>query len=239
MIKSSSSKTVKATGDADRVTQMLCEFSYAEFASGIEMLQAAKYVNDAKLCNGFIHHALDEYRHSGIFKSLSEQVDGCSAEAARKFRFIPRLAGTLGYLDPENFSIEQMELDKFAIFVGTNEEEALRSFKKRRSELEKHSPKIAKYIDGIIEDEHRHAGYSFAYVKDKPKKAVRFLKFKEKMFNLVRHVYGSNRKVSEPVALVILYFSLILLLPFRFAFNSGNSDVGQNLMTADKGKSLL
>ena len=239
MIKSRSSKMAKSSDNADRVTQMLCEFSCAEFASGIEVLQAAKYVKDAKLCKGFIHHSLDEYRHSAIFKSLSERVEQCSAEAARKYRFSPRLTGTLGYLDQAHLSIEQMELDKFAVFVGTNEEEALRSFMKRRTELEKYSPDIGKHLDGIIEDEHRHAGDSFAYVKDMPKRKLQFLKMKEKTFNLVRYIYGSNRKVSEAVALVVLYLSLILLLPFRFAFHTGKSGVGQNLISLDKGRSSL
>ena len=219
--------------------QTLCEFSYAEFASGIEMIQAAKNVKDKKLSRGFIHHAMDEYRHAAVFKCLSEKVDGCSFQAARKYRFLPRLTRSLGYLDPNNFYIERLDLTKFAIFIGTNEMEAMRSFEKRRKVLERYNPEIGIHINNIIKDESRHASYSFSYVDDKPNMLVNLYVIKEKLLNKVRHVYGSNRKISEGIALGILYFTIAVLWPFTFIIRDNRTDRDINLMSHNNGRSLV
>ena len=50
----------------ERSCFVLNEFAAAEFASAIEMLFAAKKVDNIKLSFGFIKHALDEYKHFKI-----------------------------------------------------------------------------------------------------------------------------------------------------------------------------
>ena len=53
---------------------VLNEFSAAEFASALEMLFAAKNVDDLKLSKGFIRHSLDEYKHFSIFTNIKNQI---------------------------------------------------------------------------------------------------------------------------------------------------------------------
>ena len=53
--------------DPERSCVVLNEFAAAEFSSAVEMLFAAKVVNNKKLSEGFIRHALDEYKHCFIF----------------------------------------------------------------------------------------------------------------------------------------------------------------------------
>ena len=53
---------------------VLNEFAAAEFSSAVEMLFAAKVVNNKKLSDGFIRHALDEYKHYFIFTNIKNQI---------------------------------------------------------------------------------------------------------------------------------------------------------------------
>ena len=55
--------------DPERSCFVLNEFAAAEFSSAVEMLFAAKAVNNKKLSDGFIRHALDEYKHYLIFSA--------------------------------------------------------------------------------------------------------------------------------------------------------------------------
>ena len=53
----------------------LVEVAYAEYGSALEMLVAAKKAKSPKLKIGYIRHALDEYRHTGLLvQVLSNQV---------------------------------------------------------------------------------------------------------------------------------------------------------------------
>ena len=47
----------------------IVEFAYAEYGSALEMLFAAKKATSPKLKIGYIKHALDEYRHTGLLIS--------------------------------------------------------------------------------------------------------------------------------------------------------------------------
>ena len=60
--------------DPERSCFVLNEFAGAEFSSAVEMLFAAKTVNNKKLSSGFIRHALDEYKHCFIFTNIKNQI---------------------------------------------------------------------------------------------------------------------------------------------------------------------
>jgi len=60
--------------DPERSCFVLNEFAAAEFSSAVEMLFAAKVVNNKKLSDGFIRHALDEYKHYFIFTNIKNQI---------------------------------------------------------------------------------------------------------------------------------------------------------------------
>ena len=60
--------------DPERCCFVLNEFAAAEFSSAVEMLFAAKNINDQKLSEGFIRHALDEYKHCTIFTNIKNKI---------------------------------------------------------------------------------------------------------------------------------------------------------------------
>ena len=68
----------------------IVEFAYAEYGSALEMLTAAKKATSPKLKLGYIRHALDEYRHTGLlFQVLSNQVKRGVGEFKREYKFSP------------------------------------------------------------------------------------------------------------------------------------------------------
>ena len=60
--------------DPERSCFVFNEFAAAEFSPALEMLFAAKTVNNKKLSIGFIRHALDEYKHYSIFTTIKNQI---------------------------------------------------------------------------------------------------------------------------------------------------------------------
>ena len=60
--------------DSEICCFILNEFASEEFSSAAEMLFAAKIVNDKKLSDDFIRHALDEYKHCFIFTNIKNQM---------------------------------------------------------------------------------------------------------------------------------------------------------------------
>ena len=82
----------------------LVEFAYAEYGSALEMLTAAKKATSPKLKLGYIRHALDEYRHTGLlFQVLSNQVKNGVGEFKREYKFSPQNVILKGYVDKEVF----------------------------------------------------------------------------------------------------------------------------------------
>mgnify|MGYP002010685962 FL=1 len=60
--------------DPERSCFVLNELAAAEFSSTLEMLFAAKTVDNKKLSISFIRHALDEYKHYSIFTTIKNQI---------------------------------------------------------------------------------------------------------------------------------------------------------------------
>ena len=75
--------------DPERSCFVLNEFASAEFSSAIEMLFAAKVVDNKKLSNGFIRHALDEYKHCSIFTKIKNQIIAEYKINKKELSFIP------------------------------------------------------------------------------------------------------------------------------------------------------
>ena len=88
----------------DNLLATLSEFAYAEYGSAIEMLAAAKNTNSPKLKIGYIHHALDEYRHTFlILKVLKNQINCGVGKFNKNYKFNPAAVIKKGYVDKERF----------------------------------------------------------------------------------------------------------------------------------------
>ena len=197
---------------------VLNEFSAAEFASALEMLFAAKNVDDLKLSKGFIRHSLDEYKHFSIFTNIKNQISLEHELNNREIRFIPIHLFAKGYIYKDKFIFEKKNIKDFAIFIGANEEIAEKKLHNFLDNIRKFKPDHTKKIDKILLDEERHAKYSLAFAKKNNSKIAYFIKFfKENLISKLRHLYANSltnvSKIFNPILYLLI---LIMYLPVKF-----------------------
>ena len=234
----------------------LHEFSYAEFSSAIEMLQAAKRSKDIKTSKGFIRHALDEYRHTNLMRLIISKYIEDNPDCFRDVRFCSNHAIKKGYVDSSEFLFQKYDIHRFSIFVGINEQSASRIFTKFCKRCADTLGKISstsgegdsyarnltfasKTIEEIIKDEEDHEKHALGYAKRNGKKwrLMRFLLW-ERVSNRVRHFYASNKKVNKWVAAFIYLIVITLIIPFRFVFSLNPSEM-KNLVSKDNADLML
>ena len=239
------------------------DFALAEFSSAIEMLQAAKLVESKALGKGFVNHALDEYRHTEFFRRLLKSSNNTElrfdprlsialgfinpekflfeandltqftafvaineASALRMFSKIrPAIAGATDELKNEIEGIIDDETDH------------LRSFTYNSTENMRYSDIFI--YEMLLLDEERHASLSDGFLEKiaSPRKR-RWLKFRYKIGNKVRHFWGSQRRVQHFVDRTISILVISLLLPFRGVLNFPAARK-ENLLCRENGKFLL
>jgi hypothetical protein len=200
--------------DPERSCFVLNEFASAEFSSAIEMLFAAKVVNNEKLSKGFIRHALDEYKHCSIFIKIKNQIISEYKINKKELSFIPNHIYNKGYIYKDHFIFEKKKLNDFAIFVGANEEIAEKKLIAFTNHLKEHKPSAYKQIQDILKDEEKHAEYSLRFAK----KNNGFLSYKikltkEKISSFFRHIYANSLNKFSFIFKPIL-ISIIILISF-------------------------
>ena len=204
--------------DPERCCFVLNEFSAAEYASALEMLFAAKNVDDLKLSKGFIRHSLDEYKHFSIFTNIKNQISLEHELNNREIRFIPIHLFAKGYIYKDKFIFEKKNIKDFAIFIGANEEIAEKKLHHFLDNIRIFKPDHAKQIDKILLDEERHANYSLTFAKKNNSKFYYFIKFfKENLISKFRHLYANSLiKVSKIFNPILYSLILIMSLPVKF-----------------------
>jgi hypothetical protein len=226
-----------AIKDKDSLWINLHEFSYAEYSSAVEMLQAAKRSKDIKLSKGFILHALDEYRHTNLIRSLISQYTKDNPDRFRDVIFCPNHAIKKGYINSTEFLFQKYNIQRFSVFIGINEQSACRIFSKLRKQCANILMKTdnisgdnqsyvrnvtvaSKIIGEIIKDEMNHENLSLRYARKNITrwKLMRFLLW-EKVSNRVRHFYASNKRVNKWVASFLYLTVIAIITPFRFVFS--------------------
>ena len=219
---------------------VLNEFSAAEFASALEMLFAAKKVNDLKLVKGFIRHSLDEYKHFSIFTNIKNQLCLEYNLNFKEIRFVPNHLFAKGYIYKDKFIFEKKNIKDFAIFIGANEEIAEKKLHNFLENIRNFKPDHAKQIDQILLDEERHAKYSLAFAKKNNSTAVYSIKFfKENLISKLRHLYANSlSKVSFIFNPILYALILIMSLPVKF-LELEKSRKDNNVLDNINPKSLL
>ena len=197
------------------------EFAYAEYGSALEMLAAAKRAKSPKLKIGYIRHALDEYRHTGLlFQVLSNQIKKGVGQFKREYKFSPQNVILKGYVDKEGFLVEKFPLKKFVEFVYSNEYLAKESFdylSKRIGDAKSietlknimddelnHADDSQATLEAIQKDELVHHGMAKKFYESKFPNAKLQIAFKrEKIKNRFRMFYYRNlrflNKVFDPI----------------------------------------
>jgi hypothetical protein len=234
----------------------LHEYSYAEYSSAIEMIQAAKRCGDVKIARDYIRHSLDEYRHAHLMRSLISEYTNGSTDCYRDVRFCSNHVLKKGYIDPSKFLFQKYDFQRFSIFVGINEQHACAFFKKLeiqcarklkaydgeagdRGVYRRHVRLALETIRQLVADEHEHEKYALGNGRRnfKNSKFLRIL-FWEKITNRVRHFYASNTRFNAWIASFVYFLVIILITPFRFVFCVRSSEM-DNLISKDKSELML
>ena len=238
MFKNTGFKNIK--NNSNHQALALLDFSYAEYSSGIEMLQAAKLSKNSKLARGFIDHSLDEFKHTAFFLNcLKTTLNSQNLEL--HYKFDTKNLYYLGFLSEKKFLFEKFDLYKFATFVGVNEKQALLLFKKiRESNFLKEISDLKK-LDQIIEEEKKHLNETKSddffhdydqLITDEVKHVKHATEFSKKYFNnfkrqywncgfwlanKFRHFLAKNKFLNNLFNILISYLIIILCIPFKSA----------------------
>ena len=235
----------------------LHEYSYAEFSSAIEMIQAAKRCQDTNTAVGYIRHSLEEYRHTHLMRTVISKYIKDNADCYRDVRFYPNHVIKKGYVDPSNFLFQNYDFQRFSIFVGVNERNACTIFRKfqnrcaktlkkctyknKEGEYYRHNIRLAlETIEEIISDEHEHEKYALGYAKKSKFKIGRFttILLWEIFSNRLRHFYASNNRINRYIASFVYFIVIALILPFRFVFRVSPFDM-DNLISKKNSELML
>ena len=220
--------------DPERSCFVLNEFASAEFSSAVEMLFAAKIVNDKKLSDGFIRHALDEYKHCFIFTNIKNQLISEYKINKKELSFVPNHIYNKGYIYKDHFIFEKKKLNNFAIFVGANEaiaEEKLIAFS---NHIKGHKPLAFRQIQNILRDEERHTEYSLKFAKKNNSFVSYQIKLtKEKMLSFFRHIYANSlNKLSfifHPILITIIIALSLVTYFLKLKKKITDDDVMKNI----------
>ena len=220
--------------DPERSCFVLNEFAAAEFSSAIEMLFAAKVVDNKKLSNGFIRHALDEYKHCFIFTNIKNQIISEYKINKKELNFIPNHIYNKGYIYKDHFIFEKKKLNDFAIFIGANEEIAEKKLIAFTNHLKEHKPIAYKQIQNILKDEERHAEYSLRFAKNNNGPFLYKIKLaKEKILSFFRHIYANSLNkfsfIFNPILISILILISFITLFLKLKKNTTDNNVMENI----------
>ena len=217
--------------DPERSCFVLNEFASAEFSSAIEMLFAAKVVDNKKLSNGFIRHALDEYKHCSIFTKIKNQIISEYKINKKELSFIPNHIYNKGYIYKDHFIFEKKKLKDFAIFVGANEEIAEKKLIAFTDHLKEHKPLAYKQIQDILKDEEKHAEYSLRFAKKNHDLFSYKIKLaKEKILSFFRHIYANSLNKFSYIFKPILISIIILISFVAYFLNLKKNITDDNVM---------
>ena len=206
--------------DPERCCFVLNEFAAAEFSSAVEMLFAAKNVNNTKLSNGFIRHTLDEYKHCFIFTNIKNQIISEYKINKKELNFVPNHIYNKGYIYKDHFIFEKKKLNDFAIFIGANEGIAEKKLIAFSNHLKEHKPSAFKEIQNILKDEERHAEYSLKFAKNSNGFLLYKIKLlKEKTLSFFRHFYANNLNKLSFIFTPILISILIVISGVTYFLN--------------------
>ena len=220
--------------DPERSCFVLNEFAAAEFSSAVEMLFAAKSVDNKNLSNGFIRHALDEYKHCFIFTKIKNQIISEYNINKKELSFVPNHIYNKGYIYEDHFIFEKTKLNDFAIFIGANEEIAEKKLIAFSNHLKEHKPLAFGEIQNILKDEERHSNYSLKFAKKNNNFFLYKIKLiKEKTFSFFRHIYANNLNrlsfIFNPILVTIIIFISFVAYFLKLKKNKTDNDVMKNI----------
>ncbi len=137
----------------------LAEFSFTELGSGLDMLAAVEETPRREMRARYFQHALDELRHSELFRNRARAVGGSGGRAEA-------VLDDLGYIDSHGIRgktslFQQLGEREFLAFVWVAESRAAQQFGVY-IDLLGTDPSTKEMFNNIARDERFHIAYSRA-----------------------------------------------------------------------------
>jgi hypothetical protein len=221
-------KSGKKNLNNKNLASIVNEFSFAEFSSALEMLFAAKKMDNIKLKKGFINHSLDEYRHYEIFSKIKKRLYN---KKDYELRFTPQIIYNKGYISNKNFLIEKKNLINFSVFIAANETIAKNKLENLNALVKQKSSELSLLIQEILVDEERHSNLSSNYSKKKLSKIKYWLSYKkEETLSNIRHLYANSLNKTQKIFYPIFVILLMALSKLSFKINLVNKNKSKNIL---------
>jgi hypothetical protein len=221
-------KSGKKNLNNKNLASIVNEFSFAEFSSALEMLFAAKKMDNIKLKKGFINHSLDEYRHYEIFSKIKKKLYN---KKDYELRFTPQIIYNKGYISNKNFLIEKKNLINFSVFIAANETIAKNKLENLNTLVKQKSSELSLLIQEILVDEERHSNLSSNYSKKKLSKIKYWLSYKkEETLSNIRHLYANSLNKTQKIFYPIFVILLMALSKLSFKINLVNKNKSKNIL---------
>jgi hypothetical protein len=221
-------KSGKKNLNNKNLASIVNEFSFAEFSSALEMLFAAKKMDNIKLKKGFINHSLDEYRHYEIFSKIKKRLYN---KKDYELRFTPKIIYNKGYISNKNFLIEKKNLINFSVFIAANETIAKNKLENLNTLVKQKSSELSLLIQEILVDEERHSNLSSNYSKKKLSKIKYWLSYKkEETLSNIRHLYANSLNKTQKIFYPIFVILLMALSKLSFKINLVNKNKSKNIL---------
>lgn len=217
--------------NVERCCFVLNEFASAEFSSAVEMLYAAKNINNKELSEGFIRHSLDEYKHFSIFTKIKNKLILNHTINKKELNFVPQHIYNKGYIYKDHFIFEKKKINNFAIFIGANELIAEKKLISFSNYLKTYMPLEHTIIQEILKDEEKHSYYSIKFAKKNNNFYIFKIKFiKEKVLSNIRHFYANSLKRFSFIFYPILIFIIILIKSIVFFLKLKKNTIQEDVM---------
>lgn len=142
-----------------RAAAKMAEFSHTEAGSGLDMLAAAEETPRPELRARYFRHALDELRHSRMFRDRARALAGARGRAEAVLEDGGWIAdhGIRG----QKSLLEELGETEFLAFVWIHERRGAEQFQVY-AELLRDDPITARMFEEIARDERFHIAYSRA-----------------------------------------------------------------------------
>lgn len=154
--------------------EFLYNFGLAEFGSALDMLAAAELTATNKLKQGYLNHAIDEFRHAELFFNHAKNLKGQSNTYVDDVSSVAEIGARIRYLNfigEKPIYNELTELD-FINFVMISEAAAEKYFTKLSKNMN-FDPKTRELFSLIAKEEAHHVIYAKNELEKRKKNGVK------------------------------------------------------------------
>jgi hypothetical protein len=196
--------------DTDRRVEKLLRFSETETNGGRDILRAAEVTSDRLLRRLYLEHAIDEFRHGGLFRHRAAALLKVSPYRSNR--------GFQGdWLAPGGHGLDDVQVDSesdsdMLAFLHLSEKAAASRFTVYRDVME-HDPPTRAVFEEILHDETFHMNYTLTQLaRVEPKRHRRHL-WRARLSRLWKAYLRLATGVAGILGSILLTIQYFVLLP--------------------------